>query len=272
MATAQLTPARVGIHHVLIATDFSRFSQKALEFGLKLARDCHAQADIVYVMPSEPFLLAGADAYLAAREAAARDMDALKAGLQASYAYAEGRNYKLHLMEGEVSTTIIDCANAARSDLIVVGTHGRGALGKAVMGSVAERVFRASPIPVLTIGPHSACDPALAPRSILAAIDLSPASAHAVNYAVGMAAQNGSALLLLHVLSPKDVEHVPDRDCVLRDIKAKLIALVPSGAGITCQVRVEIGQVVPMILEVEREVCADLLVMGVRPSRLLKNP
>ena len=49
-------------------------------------------------------------------------------------------------MEGDVAQSILDCARQKKVDVIVVGTHGRGGLGKMLMGSVAECVFRQSPV------------------------------------------------------------------------------------------------------------------------------
>ena len=62
MVTAQLTPIGVGIHNVLIATDFSRYSNQALQVGLKLAKGYKAQAYVVMVVPSDEFMLAGPEA------------------------------------------------------------------------------------------------------------------------------------------------------------------------------------------------------------------
>ena len=74
MPTAQLTPIGVGIHNVLIATDFSSYSNQALDFGLKLAKGYKAPAYVVFVVPSDQFILAGPEAYVAAKEAARRDL------------------------------------------------------------------------------------------------------------------------------------------------------------------------------------------------------
>ena len=155
MVTAQLTPVGVGIHNVLIATDFSTYSNTALRYGLQLAKSYEATAHVVFVVPADEFLIAGPEAYVAAKEAAARDLEELKAELGRKHSYVEGRDYHLCLLEGDVAQTIIDFTRNQRIDLIVLGTHGRGGLGKALMGSVAEKVFRQSPVPVLTLGPQS---------------------------------------------------------------------------------------------------------------------
>ncbi|MGA7459420.1 MAG: universal stress protein, partial [Candidatus Korobacteraceae bacterium] len=87
MVTAQLTPVGVGIHNVLIATDFSTYSNTALKFGLQLARSYKATAHVVFVVPADEFLIAGPEAYVAAKDAATRDLDELKAELQSKHSY-----------------------------------------------------------------------------------------------------------------------------------------------------------------------------------------
>ena len=99
-------------------------------------------------------MVAGPEAYAAAKDAARRDLLELKHELRRKHSYLEGEDYHLFLLEGEVAQSILDFAHQKEIDVIVVGTHGRSGLGRALMGSVAERVFRHSPVPVLTLGPH----------------------------------------------------------------------------------------------------------------------
>jgi nucleotide-binding universal stress UspA family protein len=267
MATAQLTPIGVGIHNVLIATDFSCYSNQALDIGLKLAKEHRAQAYVVLVVPSDEFMIAGPEAYVAAREAARRDLETLKVELKNTRGYEEGTDYHLYLLEGSVASSILNFAQQKHIDLIVMGTHGRGGLGKAIMGSVAESVFCGSTVPVVTIGPcakHAVQSPA--PANILVAADFTPASERAVRYAAGMASEYKSALTLLHVLSPKEMGHVPDQARVLHEIEEKLAALLGPEPRVPFATKVVTGRTVPAILETAREIGADLLVMGVRPA------
>ena len=134
MVTTQLTPTGVGIHHVLIATDFSSCSNQALDVGLKLAKAYQAEASVVLVLPSNEFMLAGPDAYVAARDAARRDLENLKVALRSSRAYIEGSDYHLYLLEGEVAPRILNFAQEKKVDLIIVGTHGRQRAGQSPDG------------------------------------------------------------------------------------------------------------------------------------------
>lgn len=273
MATAQLTPIGVGIHNVLIATDFSRCSTQALDIGLKLAKGYRAQSYVVLVVPSDEFMLAGPEAYVAAKDAARRDLEGLKAELQRSHSCTEGKDYRLYLLEGDVAHSILNFACEKHVDLIVLGTHGRGGLGKALMGSVAEKVFRRSPSPVLTIGPHvRRPSQALTPKNILVAADFTPASERAARFAAGMAAEHRARLTLLHALNPKDMAHVPDQVRVEREVQAKLLNLIGPDCPVEPITRVECGRVVNVVLQAERELEADLLVVGVhRPAGVMNR-
>jgi len=267
MATAQLTPIGVGIHNVLIATDFSACSNQALDIALKLAKEHRAEAYVVLVVPSDDFLIAGPEAYVAAHEAARRDLESIKLELKNTASYIEGSDYHLYLLEGDVAASILNFAKQKQIDLIVMGTHGRGGLGKAILGSVAESVFRGSTVPVMTIGPHARhAVQALAPKNILVAADFTPASERAARYAAGMAAEYGSSLTLLHVLNPKEMNQVPDQPRVVHEVEAKLADLLGPEQTTPFTALVETGRVVPTILHTAYEIAADLLVMGVRPA------
>ena len=268
MATAQLTPVGVGIQNVLIATDFSSYSNTALNFGLQVAKAYSAQAHVVFVIPYDQFLLAGPEAFVAAKDAARRDLQQLQDELHRTHSHVEGEDYHLYLLEGDVAQSILDFAQQQRIDLIVVGTHGRSGLGKAFIGSVAERVFRQSPVPVLTLGPHLR-RPARdnGPKNILVAADFTPASARAARYAAMLARENKAKLTLLHVVDRKKLEHVPDRAAVKRGIESRLADLLGrEGNAVDYSVQIEVGPVVPAILHTLNQVGADLMVIGVHRS------
>src|SRR5271166_5196014 len=126
MATAQLTPTAVGIHNVLIATDFSRCSNAAFHYGLQLSKAYNATAYIVFVLPNDPYLLAGPEAYVAARDAARRDLEDLEREVKRSYGDLPHDNYHLYLLDGDIADSLLSFAQQKKIDLIVLGTHGRG--------------------------------------------------------------------------------------------------------------------------------------------------
>ena len=136
-----------------------------------------------------------------------------------------------------------------------------------VLGSVAERVFRQSPVPVLTIGPHAHRPPrAGAPKKILVPVDFGSSSGLAAKYAVAMAREHNSKLTMLHVIERWPAEAQGDHERVLQGLREKIAGLISQEAeGLRCSFRIEVGRVVETILYTANGIEADLVVMGVRP-------
>ena len=268
MAATQLTPVGVGIHSVLIATNFSHHSDIALQFAMSLARLYGAQAEIVYVLPSDEYVLAGPEGLHAAKEAARRDLLDFKSRL--GHMRELGGNEDLHvrMLQGPVAESLLQCARERKVDLIVLGTHGRGGFGKVILGSVAEKVFRHSPVPVLTVGPnirpHRGIDQT---HHILAPCDLTPSSHPAVEYAYALAEEHNSELTVLHVVEHTAEVTSLDPERVKERIKDRLVELVGRHAvRVAVHYRVEFGSVAPAILRVASEIDSDFIVLGVRCS------
>ena len=268
MATAAIAPSSVGIHRLLIATDLSHRSDSVVACGIDFARLFGAHADIAYVLPTEEYAMAGPEGIIEGRAAARRDLLELKARLRRNAAYDDDSNDEATLLEGPVAECLLQCVRDKNIDLVVVGTHGRGGLGKILLGSVAENVFRHSQVPVLTIGP-SCRHPRRwnAVHEILAPCDLTAKSHPAVWYACDMARAHHSRLTLLYVLEGASPGTQTDPDRVKAGIRERLSAIVGNRAdGLDLNYRVEFGGVAPAILEVASEVKAELIVLGVRPS------
>jgi nucleotide-binding universal stress UspA family protein len=87
-----------------------------------------------------------------------------------------------------------------KTDLLVLGTHGRGGVKKVLLGSVSEEMVYSAHCPVLTVGPDVSPKPMpeLRLRRILCATDLLPSSAKALAYALWMAQQEHAQLTVLH--------------------------------------------------------------------------
>ena len=268
MATAEIASTRIGIDHVLIATDFSQQSELALQYGLDFARLFGAQAEIAYVLPTEEYALAGAEGLLAGRDAARRDLLDLKSKLRRKVAYNDDTECQVTMLEGPVADSLLECAREKRADLIIVGTHGRGGLGKLILGSVAEEVFRQSSVPVLTVGPNihgHQKHPEL--RHILAPCDLTAKSHPAVRYACALAAGHHSWLTVLHVVEHANEGVKVDPERVKTRVRERLAEIAgEAGIGLDINYRVEFGRVASTILDVASSLDSDLIVLGVRPS------
>ena len=145
----------IALQNILVATDFGEAAHAALTYGRALARTFGATLHVVYVAEDIYLKTLGAGAYVAVapglqrdlEEAARRQLDELLIDSDGS----EPPTTRAILTSNSPATAIVDYAKEKGIDLIVMGTHGRGPVAHLVMGSVAERVVRLAPCPVLTV-------------------------------------------------------------------------------------------------------------------------
>jgi nucleotide-binding universal stress UspA family protein len=142
--------------HILVAIDGSELSLQALRSATELGRACGGRLSAVFVVNPYPFVGVGTDfAYGQAQylQAANGEADAALSEVEARLAAeAAGVPYRVLRVEADsVHAGILDTATAQRADLIVVGSHGRSAFEKLVLGSVTQRVLSGSHLPVLVV-------------------------------------------------------------------------------------------------------------------------
>ncbi|MFO0659183.1 MAG: universal stress protein [Polyangiaceae bacterium] len=137
---------------ILVPIDFEEVSDHALEHAIGLASALKATVHITHILQLPVYNFPDAS-FLASPELIARlstsaqtRMNAVLAKLQNS-----GVTIESSLREGVPHEEVIAAAKAMNADLIVMGTHGRGLIAHALLGSVAERVVRTSPVPVLVV-------------------------------------------------------------------------------------------------------------------------
>ena len=134
------------LKNVLVATDFEAASDAALVYGRALARTFGASLHLIHVVenqflrasPTDPALLSIAYQRSLAERLTMEDRDRLDARAVLK-------------ISDSPSDAIVSYARAMSIDLIVMGTHGRSAISQLLVGSVAERVVRTAPCPVLTV-------------------------------------------------------------------------------------------------------------------------
>ena len=139
------------IRKLLVATDFSPCAAAAVHLAIDLAKQFDAEILLLHVLPTLPAFYAFPDAVsvpVAWFEAARKQA---QEHLSNESRRIHGPVVRTELREGAIHDSIVAAAVTAKADLIVVGTHGRTGLKHALLGSVAERVVRTSPIPVLTV-------------------------------------------------------------------------------------------------------------------------
>lgn len=135
----------LAIRTILHPTDFSVYSQHAFKLACSLARDYKARLVVLHV--AEPPLAV----YEGAMLTVPINPELLLAQLKEVQPDDSSLRVEHRLLEGDAVEGILKAAKETDCDLIVMGTHGRTALGRLLMGSVADRVVRKAACPVLTL-------------------------------------------------------------------------------------------------------------------------
>jgi nucleotide-binding universal stress UspA family protein len=139
---------------VLVPTDFSDASESALRYGKAMAEAFGASLHVVHVMEDLLAHAWAAEVYVSSMPQL-RDEIEKESRQRLETLLAEGDRKKFRaeiaLLAGNPFLEIIRYAKAHDVDLIVMGTHGRGPIAHMLLGSVAEKVVRKSPCPVLTV-------------------------------------------------------------------------------------------------------------------------
>jgi nucleotide-binding universal stress UspA family protein len=136
--------------HILVPTDFEKASASALEVAASIALACDAKVTLLHVweIPIYPYMdfMLNSEMITRVEDAAVKH---LAEGLQKLQKVLPTASSKLKT--GQPAPAIIDVIAELKPDLVVMGTHGRRGVGRAILGSVAEKLVRLSTVPVLTV-------------------------------------------------------------------------------------------------------------------------
>lgn len=143
----------IALRNVLLPVDFSEPSLKATEYAVSLAQRFQATLHLLHVIEDPVVYLPMFESYpLPTREQfETYAQDRLENWIPQDD--AEGIKLELLWRHGKPHIEVIDYASDNSIDLIVIGTHGRGLAAHLLLGSVAEKVVRKAPCPVLTVHP-----------------------------------------------------------------------------------------------------------------------
>lgn len=144
----------IALKHILVPTDFGEPSAQALEYGRHLARQFGATLHVLHTVENV-MIPGGAEVPVAAIQQVEQGLEHV-GRRQMDQVITDDDRTSLQVVTavraaGSAAADILDYARAHAIDLIVMGTHGRSALPRLLMGSVAERVVRSAPCPVLTV-------------------------------------------------------------------------------------------------------------------------
>jgi len=248
----------VSLKNVLFATDYSPAANAALPYVLGIAQLYGSKIFAVHVRTPEVYGAALPESWPILAEAAEKIGQEEAAALKKQLGPIP---HEVVIGEGNVWGVISRMIKEKDIDLLVLGTRGRTGIGKVLLGSVAEAIFRQAPCPVLTVGPRATAeaDRALEMKHILFATDFSNSCAAAAPYAISLAQEHEANLTLLHVIEKPAEGGV---DSTLR----RLRGLVPPEAELWCEPHVQVEQGAPgdKILETAVRCHADLIVLGMR--------
>lgn len=258
---------------ILAATDFSETAETAASLARDLAARFEARLHMLHVVVllEDPHLEEShrlqLEALVATADKARREV------LEHELGEEPGVEVVPHLVRGIApGETIVEVADNAGADLIVMGTHGRRGLSHLLLGSVAERVVRTASAPVLTVRSDAEINTGGISR-ILVPHDFSDASADAVRTAAAWAASLDAEITLLHVVEPVVYPEFYSMDSISDDLMHRLVSRSNDalqrvqgdlGDQPAVTTRVEIGRAADTIVAVAEPEKFDLLVMATR--------
>lgn len=266
-ADKPLPEKMIQLSRILVATDFSPASNRALDYAISLARRYGSHIFLTHVISLDAYPLAAPEVTVSLvnsqrREAENRIQEMLFSGRLSDVAH------DILIEEGGLWAAIQRVIEKEAVELVVVGTQGMGTVQKLVIGSGAEQIFRQCACPVLTVGPsvEGASSPDVIFKRILFATEFGPGSKREASYAFSLGQEHEATVTLLHVLRHLD-DYSDDGLTLKREvIKQQLQELVPAGADARCrtQFRMVVGDPASEILRLAHETNADLIVMGAK--------
>jgi len=255
---------------ILVATDFSPASDRALDFAVSIARRFNSTVYLTHVITLDGYPMIAPEV---AEVSYAKLFNEAKLALDSLL--SSGRFYGVARMtfieQGTLWPTIEALVDKHKIDLVVVGTHGASGLKKLVIGSGAEQIFRHARVPVLTVGPHISGEAPFEAefKHILFATDFRASAEREAAYAFALAQQHRARLTLLNV-----VPYVEDysEEAVTRrrnEVVKQLKELLPAGVELTCkpEFQMVIGEPVEEILRWADQTKADLIIMGAKTRK-----
>ena len=275
------SPVLPHVRNLVYPTDFSESSLAAIPYIHLIAGWYGAAVHVVHVVSPEPAL----ELPLDFPPELDGDRNAALAEIKSLLAAKPFGNVttSVTVERGSLWGVLTPLMEEKGADFVVLGTRGRGGLGKVVLGSFAEQIYRQCRLPVVTVGPH--CTEHLPlrgqMRNVLLATDFSLSAERALAWAASLCRFGDARLTLLHVVSP-GVAMVPSSSVygALTEYGDELIARSeeearsklswlqadPVLSGIATESKVEVGGAADVILATAAACGADMIVMGARHS------
>ncbi|HEX3155609.1 MAG TPA: universal stress protein [Candidatus Angelobacter sp.] len=257
----------LSLKNILLATDFSPGSEIAVKYAQAIAGRHTSRVHTIHVNSPDSYNLLDPDAF-AITFNGQEDTKNVSAIL---YGLLTGLPSQTPLHQGPVWEVISDVVKRNEIDLLVLASHGRHGIPRLVLGSVAEDVFRIVSCPVLTVGPD--VKPCNSREMKIKRVLL------ATHFEAGSTAPAHAALLCNEFSAELTVLHVAEENKLVspgrngKDLAQQIASVVPPEICLwrkpVCMLKY--GLPSANILEVARQIRADLIVLGARhpePARI----
>lgn len=253
---------------ILVPYDLSEPSKHALEWAVCLGGNYKSSLEVLHVLPQEKYLVA---------YDLLPDRDELKSTVSKeinedtqkflSEDQAKGiKGIEVNVEWGDPCDTTLSHIQKQKSDLVVMGTHGHTGLKRIFLGSLAERLTRHSPAPVLVVRKA----PKWPVKKVLVPIDFSDFSEEALLMAAELQAIGSPAIHLIHVTSLPDVALYANVDAYTRNRiqealeaggKEKLAAITEQHPSLNAKTHLTIGPAAEEICQFASEIKADMILI-----------
>lgn len=268
-------------NRVLLPIDFSDCSAGAVNDGMRLVQETGCELIFLHVVEPDSDMAAG-DALKPTAERATSEMTRFVQDLVRGTEYeaaAASPKVRLMIRHGVAWRTILEVAEEERVDLILIGSTGVDSLDAAVVGSTAEKVYRGTHAPTAVLRPERDFDASV----VLAPVDLSAASRHALETAARVSKAYGGRLHVLHVhVTPyhaflrrttrgDKLEEI-EKDSLQEDAAAFDLFLQGANlGGAPYEKAIRSGRPYREIVSAAREFGATLIVLGAHREGSLEN-
>ncbi len=271
---ATVPQAALALKNVLLASDFSSCSDRALLHAVAAAHHYGSTLHVAHIVDPAALSFTPPDAYVGTPENAVLCTDLARADAERllrdvlQRTHCQDVKCRTWVEIGGVGETLCTIIERQQMDLAVVGTHGRTGLRRLFMGSVAEEVFRHAPCPVLTVGPHSwRSDPqTVRLKHILFPTDLSRDSVTALPFVAEIARDFGARLTLLHALDRLTGEAACDRTRIVTALEHQMRELAASAGVMRGETafHVDFGEVAETVIQTASRLEVDLVAFGLK--------
>ena len=276
---------RIQLKNILCTTDFSDYSNYAIPYAIRLAKEYNSKLHVCHVVDITPVaaydeaVVQWVHQQKAVREYAQQQLNQLIGDLPLDVEQV--------VVEGQTVGEITRYAEEKHIDLAIAATHGRSGLKRVLLGSVTERLIQTLPCPLMSIRSpeketEAISDMEIRMKKILVGCDFSADSLLAFEYALSFAQEFESELHLVHVIEPpiykhlfmKDIKPSEElRETIREPLDVMLNKMIPEEASHWCRHTTALlaGQPHEELTRYAVVNDMDLIVLGIRGHGLVET-